>query len=196
VEFTHYDDASVDLAIDLVNHYTTAVREAAHDHVHPLPDLDDFLRSHGLDASDVQQGDEQAVQQLADRLHTVFTVQDPAEAVAAVNAVLADAGALPQISGHDDRDWHLHYYPAGTRPVDRLAVTAAMGLATVLVNGGARRLGQCAAHECADVYVDTSRNNRRRFCSEGCSNRSHVAAHRARKRGDHAGEASAHQAPQ
>jgi predicted RNA-binding Zn ribbon-like protein len=182
VEFRHYDDASVDLAIDLVNHYTTAVREAAHDHVHPLPDLAGFLRSHGFDASDVGDGDEQAVQRLADRLHTVFTATHPADAVATINAVLVDAAALPQISGHDDQDWHLHYYPAGSRPIDRLAVTAAMGLAIVLVNGGVRRLGQCAADECRDVYVDTSRNNRRRFCSDGCSNRSHVAAHRARRR--------------
>jgi CGNR zinc finger/Putative stress-induced transcription regulator len=189
VDFGHYDDPSVDLAIDLINDYATAVRHAADDHVHPLADLTEFLRAHDMDTSGVREGDEQAVQRLADRLHTVFTVADAAQAVEIVNSVLTDAGALPQISGHDDEDWHLHYYPAGARPVDRLAVTAAMGLATVLVTAGARRLGQCAGNDCIDVYVDTSRNNRRRFCSDGCANRSHVAAHRARRRTDQPDEA-------
>jgi hypothetical protein len=186
VNFGHYDDPSVDLAIDLINEYGTAVH---HLHSHPekpLPDLGRFLRDHQMDTSGVRDGDEQAAQRLADRLHTVFTVSDPAEAVAVVNAVLIDSGALPQVSGHDDEDWHLHYYPAGARAVDRLAVTAAMGLAIVLCTGGTRRLGRCAGVECDDVYVDTSRNNRRRFCSEGCGNRTHVAAHRARHRSDDA----------
>ena len=48
------------------------MRGAAHDHVHPLPDLAEFLRSHGFDASDVGNGDEQAVQRLADRVSAVF----------------------------------------------------------------------------------------------------------------------------
>lgn len=184
MDFGHYDDPSVELAIDLINGYATAVQ---HEHAdgrgpHALPDLAEFLTAHEMDPSGVSDGDQQATQRLADRLHEVFTVSHPARAVAVVNEVLSDAGALPQISGHDDEDWHLHYYPAGADPVDRLAVTAAMGLATVLCTAGVRRLGHCAGTDCSDVYVDTSRNNRRRFCSEGCANRAHVAAHRARNR--------------
>lgn len=193
MNFGHYDDPSVDLAIDLINDYATAVRhvhppdeQGAETHGHPdtLPDLGAFLRAHHMDPSGVGDGDEQAAQRLADRLHTVFTVDDAARAVAVVNSLLVEAGALPQISGHDHEDWHLHYYPGDARPVDRLAVTAAMGLAIVLCTAGVRRLGQCAGSDCNDVYVDTSRNNRRRFCSEGCGNRTHVAAHRARRRSD------------
>src|SRR5690606_20390280 len=122
---------------------------------------------------------------IADRLHEVFTTDDHAAAVAIVNEMLAASRALPQISGHDDMDWHLHYYAADADPIDRLTVTSAMGVATVICTGGLRRLGRCAGTECADVFVDTSRNNRRRFCSDGCANRTHVAAHRARRRGAH-----------
>jgi hypothetical protein len=184
VNFGHYDDPCVELAIDLINGYAAQVQ---HGHAdgrgpHPSPDLAEFLRAHQMDASGVRDSDHDATHELADRLHTVFTVDDPAEAVAVVNAVLNEAGARPQISGHDEEDWHLHYYPADADPVDRLAVTAAMGLATVLCTAGVRRLGHCDGIECNDVYVDTSRNNRRRFCSEGCANRAHVAAHRARHR--------------
>jgi len=190
VDFRHYDDACVDLAIDLVNDYATAVRHAADDHVHPVPELGAFLRAHHMDASDVRDGDDKAAQRLADRLHAVFTLDDADQAVAIVNSVLVDADALPQISGHDGESWHLHYYPSDARPVDRLAVTAAMGLATVLCTGGVRRLGECSGDTCRDVYVDTSRNNRRRFCSDGCANRTHVAAHRARRRSDQPDEAA------
>ena len=192
MDFTHYDDPCVDLAIDLVNDYATAVRHAADDHVHPVPELAAFLRAHHMDASGVRDGDDVAALQLADRLHAVFTIDDAEQAVAIVNSVLVDSDALPQISGHDGESWHLHYYPSDARPVDRLAVTAAMGLATVLCTGGVRRLGECSGDACRDVYVDTSRNNRRRFCSEGCANRAHVAAHRARRRSDQPDEAAQH----
>ena len=184
MEFRHYDDPSVELAIDLVNGYGTDTRAAACRADRPLPDLAAFLRDHQMATSDVSDGDEQAIQRLADRLHTVFTTDDSAYAVTVVNELLVESGALPQISGHDDEDWHLHYYPSGARPVDKLAVTAAMGLATVLCNAGLRRFGRCHGIGCRDVYVDTSRNNRRRFCGESCANRAHVAAHRARRRSD------------
>jgi hypothetical protein len=182
VEFEHYDDPSVDLAIDLINGYGTATRAAGGHASQPLPDLEGFLRDHQMESSGLRDGDERAAQRLADRLHTVFMTDDPAHATTVVNEVLVDAGAMPQISGHDDKDGHLHYDPQGAHPVDRLAVTAAMGLATVLCNAGLRRFGLCHGVECRDVYVDTSRNNRRRFCGDGCANRAHVAAHRARRR--------------
>ncbi|HSK92233.1 MAG TPA: CGNR zinc finger domain-containing protein [Euzebyales bacterium] len=186
MNYDHYDDPSVELAVNLINGYAAPVRAAAGEADAPLPDLSDFLRHHGCDPQDGSPDEIAALQRLAERLHGVFTADDTADAVAIVNDLLVRSGALPQISGHDDEDWHLHYYPAGTGLVDRLAVTAAMGLATVLCTAGGRRLGRCGGTACADVYVDTSRNNRRRFCSDGCANRSHVAAHRARQRADHA----------
>jgi hypothetical protein len=182
VNYDNYEDFSVELAIDLINDYGSHPRVVAGRGDDPLPPLEAFLRDHHMDARGVEAGAEQAARQLADRLHVVFTADESAHAVAVVNEVLAESGALPQISGHDDEDWHLHYYPAGIGPLDRLAVTAAMGLSAVLCTGGVRRLGRCDGSECRDVYVDTSRNNRRRFCSDGCANRAHVAAHRARRR--------------
>jgi predicted RNA-binding Zn ribbon-like protein len=44
----------------------------------------------------------------------------------------------------------------------------------------AGRLGVCSAERCDRVYVDTSRNSRRRFCSTACQNRVKAAAFRAR----------------
>jgi len=47
----------------------------------------------------------------------------------------------------------------------------------VVLGGGLRdRLGVCTAPHCDRVYVDTSRNGSRRFCSTACQNRGKAAA--------------------
>ncbi|CAN5300331.1 CGNR zinc finger domain-containing protein [soil metagenome] len=153
----------------------------------PLPDLGAFLTDHGADPGPVRPADVEAVVQLADRLFGVFVASDTSAAVAEVNRLLADGQALPWISGHDDSDWHLHFGPARPSPVGWLTVTAAMGLAAVLCGDDSSRLGACSAHACRDVYVDTSRNARRRYCSTGCANRANVAAFRARRRSSEEG---------
>lgn len=186
MDYEHYSDASVALALDLINDYATVPCVADGSSDQPLPDIHAFFEAHELTAG-VQApstGEDDAAQRLADRLHEVFTTDDDAEAVAVINATLAHYGATPQISRHNSDDWHLHYQPTDAGPIQRLAVIAAMGLATVVCSSGTRRLGHCHADGCRDVYVDTSRNNRRRFCGDGCANRSHVAAHRARQRAD------------
>ena len=44
------------------------------------------------------------------------------------------------------------------------------------------RIGVCSAEGCDNVYVDTSRNASRRYCSNTCASRSTVAAYRARQK--------------
>jgi len=43
------------------------------------------------------------------------------------------------------------------------------------------RLGVCTAPRCDRVYVDTSRNGSKRFCSTACQNRVKSAAFRERR---------------
>ncbi|MBF8192938.1 CGNR zinc finger domain-containing protein [Nonomuraea sp. K274] len=75
---------------------------------------------------------------------------------------------------------HLHFYSHDADVVSRAKDTSAGGLAMAMSFAGGRRLGRCDREGCATVYVDTSRNGRRRFCSLACANRVNVAAHRAR----------------
>ena len=58
-----------------------------------------------------------------------------------------------------------------------------MAMVDVLRMGELDRLRVCAADDCADVYVDGSKNRSRRFCSTRCSNRTNTAAFRERARG-------------
>ncbi|WP_067538294.1 CGNR zinc finger domain-containing protein [Nocardia crassostreae] len=97
-----------------------------------------------------------------------------------LNALLAKTTSRPYISTHDGRGPHLHYSDE-TAPVDeRVKAYTAFGLAALFCEDPAR-IGRCARAGCDIVFVDTSRNGRRRFCSTRCSTRVHVADHRRRQ---------------
>jgi predicted RNA-binding Zn ribbon-like protein len=104
------------------------------------------------------------------------------EAVQAVNALLEAHPMQPRISGHDAGDWHMHVTSRGASVSAEYLAGAIWGLAVWLCEYGSARFGVCADERCGNVYLDTSSNCCRRFCSERCATRSHVAAHRARKR--------------
>jgi predicted RNA-binding Zn ribbon-like protein len=62
------------------------------------------------------------------------------------------------------------------------AAGIAAGLALAIGSDLAGRLGVCTAPDCDRVFVDSSRNAGRRFCSTRCQSRVKAAAHRARLR--------------
>ncbi|WP_327151771.1 CGNR zinc finger domain-containing protein [Nocardia sp. NBC_01329] len=96
-----------------------------------------------------------------------------------INALLAETTSRPYISTHGGRAPHLHY-AAEDAPIDeRVKAYTAAGLAELFC-AAPGRIGQCRRADCPLVFVDTSRNGRRRFCSERCANRVNVARHRAR----------------
>lgn len=117
---------------------------------------------------------------LAEELADVFGCDDPR---AEVNRLLARVELRPHLTDHDDRGHHLHYEAASADLVDRVRANTLMGLAVLLCDEH-DRIGTCDAERCERAWVDTSRNARRRFCSTACANRTHVAAHRARRRDD------------
>ena len=88
----------------------------------------------------------------------------------------------PMISDHDPDDLHLHVATRAATVSDLLIGEALLGLATLVCDLGPTRLGVCAARRATNVYVDTSPNQSRRYCSERCSSRANVAAYRARQK--------------
>jgi predicted RNA-binding Zn ribbon-like protein len=102
------------------------------------------------------------------------------DAARQVNALLIRTGARPELERHDGEPWHLHFHAADRSLPNGWAAGCATGLAVVL--GGSRydRLGVCTGPRCDRVYVDTSRNGTRRYCSTSCQNRVKTAAFRAR----------------
>ncbi|GAB3205292.1 CGNR zinc finger domain-containing protein [Marinactinospora thermotolerans] len=171
MQFNTYGGTGSFVAADLLN---------ATDHHHTA--LSDILRRHQITRPDIDA--EQAGRLLAwvERLRPVFGETDPQRQIDLVNALLRDAATGVQVSMHDGSQPHLHYVSQTRETVTRLKATTAGGLAVAICGAGGHRLGRCGREGCDRVYVDVSRNGRRRFCSVACANRVNVAAHRARSR--------------
>lgn len=106
---------------------------------------------------------------------------DIATAAGQVNAMLRDTHARPQLDCFGDDGWSLHFHGADDTIAIGWAAGCASGLALAIGSDLAGRLGVCAAPACDRVYVDTSKNGRRRFCSTRCQSRVKAAAHRSRR---------------
>jgi predicted RNA-binding Zn ribbon-like protein len=140
----------------------------------------DLLRAHDYrPLGAVSEAEVTGIRQWSARLAAVFGEPDADRRVELANALLADAAAQPHISRHDGRAPHLHFAREDAPLVDRLRAYTAAGVAHAVCQDG-HRLGRCGRADCGVVYVDTSRNGRRRFCSTRCANRVHVADHRSR----------------
>ncbi len=133
----------------------------------------------------VEERDVPAIKRLRRELRPIFETSDLGDeqgVVTLVNALLAKHPVTPHIAGHDNESWHLHVAERGSSVSALIAAEAVMGLATLVVDFGPTRLGVCSAERCDAVFVDTSPNRSRRYCSDRCSSRANVAAYRARRK--------------
>jgi len=147
-----------------------------------VADLDQFLAAEGFSGSRTHDAAELAsVHRLRAELARLW-LADEHTAVEAVNRLLAEARALPQLKKHDGWDWHLHATTPEAPLADRMSTEAAMALVDVIRSKEMDRMLVCAADDCDAVVLDLSRNRSKRYCDTGnCANRAHVAAYRARK---------------
>ena len=135
--------------------------------------------NHGIARADLEK-----LRQLRDEFRAFFVAcshGNGADAAARLNELLIQYPVHPQLSGHDGQAWHVHYTESGSMS-DKYAAGAAMGLAVRLADLGMERFGVCQAAPCLGVFIDTSVNRTRRYCSDRCVNRANVTAYRARKR--------------
>ena len=99
-----------------------------------------------------------------------------------LNDLMARHPITPMISDHDPTNLHIHVANRCASVAELLISEALLGLATLVCDLDPTRLGVCCASPCSNVYVDTSPNQSRRYCSDRCSSRANVAAYRARQR--------------
>ena len=181
MDFSHYSDEPVQAAVDLVNTYEDFQQI---EHLSTPDDLAAFLQTHAEDfdppQGTVSERDLHEVRAVRSRLREVFGSSDEDHAAALLNELLSDVGATPRVSVHGEEP-HLHFEPTRSTPARWLGAVTAMGLGVAIIEGGLDRLGVCDSSTCRDVFLDTSRNRSRRFCSDTCSTRENVAAFRARQ---------------
>ncbi|MGH3470840.1 MAG: CGNR zinc finger domain-containing protein [Nocardioidaceae bacterium] len=135
----------------------------------------------------VEERDLAPMKRLGRELRPVFEASDRgdgAQVVDLVNDLLDRHPVRPHIAGNDSQTWHLHVAQRGSTVAALVTAECVMGLATLVVDFGATRLGVCSAPTCDNVFVDTSPNKSRRYCSDRCSSRANVAAYRARRKAE------------
>jgi predicted RNA-binding Zn ribbon-like protein len=176
-------DSYADFAVDLVSSEPDQL-----DPTDPLASLDGlraFLHDRPWMARRVQARDLALLARLRRELRAVFDAAADgrsADMVRRLNDLLDRHRPQPSISGHDDSDWHLHIADDRGPVATEYAAGAVMGLAMAFLDVGVDRFGTCADPRCRGVFVDTSRNRSRRYCSDRCASRANVAAHRERQR--------------
>lgn len=146
--------------------------------------VEDALSGDGRPRPTVTAKDAERLADIAARLRRVFEAahrDDAKGAATEVNALLRDTRARPQLDYFEGEGWHLHFHGADTSVVNGWSAGCAAGLALAIGSDLAGRLGVCTAPACDRVFVDTSRNGKRLFCSPQCLSRVKAAAHRARK---------------
>ncbi|WP_232661175.1 CGNR zinc finger domain-containing protein [Pseudonocardia sp. TRM90224] len=163
--------------------YATGVVELVNRPLDSVDAIKELLSDRGWSQRRVEPDDVEVLQGVRARLAEVVenSVNNDEKAVVAnLNSLLTAHPIRPQISGHDARSWHLHVADDGASAVEVLVSEALFGLALVVTEVGATRLGRCSAPGCGRAYLDTSHNRSRRYCSGRCATRVNVAAHRKR----------------
>lgn len=182
MDFSHYTDSPVALAVALANTLDPITGE---DQLGDLDGLRSFLgevpKEWREDWVELNERDLTAVRRLRAGIRRLFETDDVELAVTELNRELSASGAVPRVSAHTGVDPHFHFESTRQGVGRWLGAITAMGLATVVCEYGIDRLGVCSSETCADVYVDTSRNRSRRHCSVTCGTRENVAAFRRRR---------------
>lgn len=122
-------------------------------------------------------------------LRPVFEASDVGDVsvvIGGLNDLMEKYPITPMISDHAPDDLHLHVATRSASVSELLIGESLLGLSTLVCDLGPTRLGVCAGTKCGRVYVDTSPNQSRRYCSERCSSRANVAAYRARQKAESA----------
>lgn len=103
---------------------------------------------------------------------------DPVD-LAALNATLAEAlphGRLVRADG--GFTWRWQEVPGA---LDQVLWPVALSALEILTGGELGRLRECAADDCGWLFIDTTRNHSRIWCSmKSCGNRAKVARYRTR----------------
>ena len=163
--------------------------ESGADLINARPDDVESLRAHLAGRAwlgqQVTEKDVAPIRRFVGELRSVFAAGDEGEVdrvVSELNRLLSLNPMTPMISRHDRADLHLHVATRSASVAELLISESLLGLAMVVCDLGATRLGVCSAGRCDRAYVDTSPNRSRRYCSDRCSSRANVAAFRARQR--------------
>ncbi|MDQ2784440.1 MAG: CGNR zinc finger domain-containing protein [Chloroflexota bacterium] len=147
-------------------------------------DAAEYKRAAARDPSTAEAAFARAID-LREAIYRVFSAivaeaEPLADDLATVNAAIADAmghARLIPAEGHFHWEWERD--PATLGSLLRPVVWSA---AELLTAAELHRVHECAGHDCGWLFLDTSKNGSRRWCSmETCGNRAKARRHRERQ---------------
>lgn len=140
------------------------------------------LRQFEVRDPELSEAESRLLYEWARALRAPFVVGDVESTCASINALLEAATSRAFLSTHDGMKPHLHFTADHDDAVARTRAITAGGLAIFAVESAGGRLGACNRQGCPEVFVDTSRNGRRAYCSARCGNHEAVRRHRSATR--------------
>jgi predicted RNA-binding Zn ribbon-like protein len=172
-------ECSLDFAVAMANTVAGATKSGA-DELSTPDETVAFMHANQFSGRiDGTEAEHIEVREARDELRLIWKL-DRDDAVTAINSLLRVARALPQLSRHDEFDWHLHATDPEAPLAERIRVEVALALVDVIRSNQTDRMRQCAAEDCDGVLIDLSRNGSKRFCSVRCGNRMNMVAFRER----------------
>lgn len=175
MQYDHDNMTGVALAADLVN-AVTGVRQLL-----SRVAVRDVLLFHEIRRPELSDDHFYALAEWTGLLRAVFAASTMDDRTRAANVLLAVGTTRAYLTTHDGWSPHLHFTGEDEDIVARVKAVTAGGIAIFLVESGGERLGVCARADCDRVFVDTSRNGRRTYCSARCGNNDAVNRHRQRQ---------------
>ena len=178
MNFDNYQQVALDTAIDLANSLDVVSGE---EYLTTADAVGGWLQERGIETPHPPtERDVAGLRHLRAQVRIVMEGSEE-DAEEALDRIVADASVMPRVT-FSKGEWRLSHAPGAGGLVDRVAAIAVTGLTAALCESGRERFGVCSKEGCRDVYLDTSKNRSRRYCSDSCSNRANVAAFRARQR--------------
>ena len=172
VQFNTYTYAGAHIAVWLVNNPSPAAA-----------DLAAVLASYDVHQPRATTAQVRALRPWIQQLRSVFEAGPVTDKAALADALLIAGDCRPRLISHGaGLPVHFHYVSVHAGLAARVKALTAAGLAHVIDDGGGARLRACSRADCGTVFIDTSRNGRRHFCSVRCANQVNVANHRFRQR--------------
>ncbi len=176
------DDPGFAMAISLANTWDIWFPDP--ERLNSTQALEEFLHDHGWESPPlIEEQELTGVRQLRSELRRIFASESASEAATLLRDLLAGLVVAPRLIVDEPSVGEVAV-GFGPRPdadlLERVRVVVGLGLAEALERWGVARFRICDADRCEDVFVDTSKNGRRRYCGVKCQNRVNVAALRER----------------
>lgn len=117
-----------------------------------------------------------AVQESADAVWEICTAE-PHTRAGLLNVRLRTMSLAPAVTVDEQLTWQPRANDPEQMVLDDLLTVS---LLHAVMAYSWEQVRTCSAHDCVDIFIDTSQRRPRKYCSATCLNRARVRAHRAR----------------